>query len=210
MRHTILAGLGLALLPGVARAQRVEVAFFGGQYIPSPASSQSGSQDVCDQWPCPSSARFSMLSGGPMFGGRVTLPLRARHAIDIVFQTSSVVHTVESDYSPDGSEDVRYLLFSVLPQYQVPFNRVVEAVIAGGMTFGVGSAVMGDVPDDESLAGWWSGLSLSGALRAGSPNSLRVELHGTFNAYFMSQSFPYTYAFMWGIGGRYALPRSNE
>ncbi len=210
MRHALVASMGLVLLASVARAQHVEVSLFGGQYLPVPTSYEIGLHFECgyttpEDPECPSTYRAGTLGGGAMFGARLTIPLRARHGVDVALQGTSLTHSVSSG----PSESLQLFLLSVQPHYEIPLDRFFEAVVAAGMTLGFANVTADSVPDSETVAGWRSGLAFSGALRTRLPKTVQFEVHGTMNAYFLNPGGAHTFAFMWGVGIKVPSP-SNE
>ncbi len=206
-----LAGLLVVCLPVLARAQHVEVSLFGGSYLPVPSSNQSGEHVDCSEEPCPDYFFQSTTFGsGAMFGGRVTFQVNPRYGVDITLQGTRVTnHTVSS--AGAGSEDVRLLLLSVQPHYQIPIRGSVEAVVGAGLTMMSGKGGTHGLPEAQTLVGWRNGLAFSGALRAGLPGSLRMEVNGTLHSYVLSANEQNPFAFVWGLGLTYAFPsRGSE
>lgn len=199
-----VAGLLVVCLPVLARAQRVEVSLFGGSYLPVPSSYETGEHFDCFDDPCPSSWKSATLSGGTMIGGRLTFQINPRHGVDVALQSTSVTNRVISS-AGDGTEDVRLLLLSIQPHYQIPLHRSVEAVLGAGLSITSGKAGIRGLPEDQTMAGWRSGLAFTGALRAGLPGWLRMEVNGTLHAYVQNPA-----AFVWGIGLTYAPPHRGS
>ena len=197
----------LVFLPLTADAQRVEVSLFGGSYMPVRSTYRSGNYDVCDE-PCPSYFRTMTFGSGPMIGGRLTFEIGPRYGVDVTLQGTSVTNQLTSS-AGTGSEDVRLLLLSIQPHYQMPLNQSVEAVLGAGLTILSGKAGTRGLPGNETMSGWRNGLAFTGAIRGSVAGSLRMELNGTLHSYVNAGS-ENPMAFVWGIGLTYAPPSGRS
>lgn len=177
-----------ALLPGPARAQRVEIGPLFGVYHPMPTVRETAEGIDCDDDPCPPYVLYRVKGGtGAALGARFTLYFASRFGIDATVQRGSVVNQRGGEWGSESwtsRQTVTATFVTVQPHMRFRLDEYFEAVIAAGPMIArvnvvdIVTASVSLLESDTRV-----GAAVSGSLRARVAAPLTLEVRASDHVY---------------------------